>query len=527
MKNTVNLLSDTQESFYFCDLIAKLFDQNQLIPIDIILSYLSSEQILSISFLTTSKLKHIMVENNRPFLASYLKKMYNSTKSVNCNNRNLFKNQIDYFSILMSDRIFEISSYFNMKHIFCKCNKKSFKEEVDTYEEFPFDSDDEDLFSESNEKKKPKKPWDDSNCWVLKNSGLHSKKDIFVQETDLINERKSANLWKRSLKDEILAPIDQTEKNHINVNLAAFIILCINQTNNFEMFDNLSKFIFYRMIGKRLFHKEFGIFSEGIFNAEILSKLTHEKEYIEYEQNVEENDSVNFDVHSDKRCINTRGKLRCVKQQQRHIFTGYFGYSKKIHNLKSLGKMFKSVIIYRDQKKEIEIFKKWKKSVFRMVNSPDIIFDKNPNDTTILANEKYFNELISNLGSNNIWPVNIRWIERSGVKEYTTEMELFANFFIKKNSIFKTVLVQAVNERKYDYLIDEKMYTPEHVNWTNNLFYENFFVDTRTWAERCSEFWKYFEKNEGSNFLKRKIYKKYYFNGDTPPIQEEGYLLYD
>ena len=162
-----------------------------------------------------------------------------------------------------------------------------------------------------------------------------------------------------------------------------------------------------------------------------------------------------------------------------------------------------------------------------MVNSPDIIFDKNPNDTTILANEKYFNELISNLGSNNIWPVNIRWIERSGVKEYTTEMELFANFFIKKNSIFKTVLVQAVNERKYDYLIDEKMYTPEHVNWTNNLFYENFFVDTRTWAERCSEFWKYFEKNEGSNFLKRKIYKKYYFNGDTPPIQEEGYLLYD
>ena len=243
MKNTVNLLSDTQESFYFCDLIAKLFDQNQLIPIDIILSYLSTEQILSISFLTTSKLKHIMVENNTPFLASYLKRMYNSRKSENF----LFKNQIDYFSILMSDRIFEISSYFNMKHIFCKCNKKSFKEEEDTYEEFPFDSDDEDLFSESNEKKKPKKPWDDSNCWVLKNSGLHSKKDIFVQETDLINERKSANLWKRSLKDEILAPIDQTEKNHINVYLAAFIILCISQTNNsvlnqannFGMFDLL------------------------------------------------------------------------------------------------------------------------------------------------------------------------------------------------------------------------------------------------------------------------------------------------
>jgi len=119
------------------------------------------------------------------------------------------------------------------------------------------------------------------------------------------------------------------------------------------MFDNLSKLIFFRMIGKRLFHKEFGIFSEGIFNAEILSKLTHEKEYIDYEQNVEEIDSVNFDVNSDRKCLNTRGKYRCVKQQQRHIFTGYFGYSKKIHNLKSLGKMFKSVIIYRDQKKNI------------------------------------------------------------------------------------------------------------------------------------------------------------------------------
>ena len=153
MKNTVNLLSNAQESFHFCDLISKLFDQNQLIPIDIILSYLSTEEILSISFLTTSKLKHIMVENNRPFLASYLKKMYNSTKSVNCNNRNLFKNQIDYFSILMSYRIFEISSYFNMKHIFCKCNKKDFKDEMDTYEEYHFDSDDDDIFSESSEKK--------------------------------------------------------------------------------------------------------------------------------------------------------------------------------------------------------------------------------------------------------------------------------------------------------------------------------------------------------------------------------------
>ena len=224
MKNTVNLLSNGQESFHFCDLISKLFDQNQLIPIDIILSYLSTEEILSISFLTTSKLKHIMVENNRPFLASYLKKMYNSTKSVNCNNRNLFKNQIDYFSILMSYRIFEISSYFNMKHIFCKCNKKDFKDEMDTYEEYPSDLDDDDIFSESSEKKTPKKPWDNSNCWVLKNSGFHSKKDIFVQETDLINERKSANLWKRSLKDEILAPIDQTEKNHINVYLAPLIL---------------------------------------------------------------------------------------------------------------------------------------------------------------------------------------------------------------------------------------------------------------------------------------------------------------
>ena len=540
MKNTVNLLSGAQESFHFCDLISKLFDQNQLIPIDIILSYLSTEQILSISFLTTSKLKHIMVENNTPFLASYLKRMYNSRKSENF----LFKNQIDYFSILM-DRIFDISSYFNMKHIFCKCNKQEITQKfVKTfeyeYEEFEFISDDDEvIFSEPSEKKKPKKKWDNSNCWVLKNLGFHSKTDIFVQETDLINERKSANLWKRSLKDEILAPIDQTEKNHINVYLAAFIILCISQTNNsvlnqannFGMFDNLSKFIFYRMIGKRLFHKEFGIFSEGIFNAEILSKLTHEKEYIDYGQNIEENDSVNFDVNSEYSSTQPfKGTVKYRKAKQQHnIFTGYFGYSKNIPNLKSLGKMFKSVIIYRDQKKEIEIFEKWKKSVFRMVNSPDIIFDKNFNDTTILANEKYFNELISNLGSNHFWPTNTQWNERSGVKEYTTEMELLANFFIKKTGIYKTVLVEAVNERKYDRHFDEKMYTPEHVNWTNNLFYENFFVDTRTWAERCSEFWKYFEKNYGfsNRTRKRKIYKQNYFNGDSPPIQKEGYLLYD
>ena len=42
-------------------------------------------------------------------------------------------------------------------------------------------------------------------------------------------------MWKRSLKDEILAPIDRTEKNYLNVYLAAFIILCINQTDTFEM----------------------------------------------------------------------------------------------------------------------------------------------------------------------------------------------------------------------------------------------------------------------------------------------------
>ena len=56
----------------------------------------------------------------------------------------------------MSDRIFEISSYFNMKHIFCKCNKMDFVK--DKYEEFEFNSDDDDRFpwresSEKNQKK--------------------------------------------------------------------------------------------------------------------------------------------------------------------------------------------------------------------------------------------------------------------------------------------------------------------------------------------------------------------------------------
>ena len=46
-----------------------------------------------------------------------------------------------------------------------------------------------------------------------------------------------------------------------------------------------------------------------------------------------------------------------------------------------------------------------------MVNSPDIIFDKNFNITTILANEKYFNKLIYSVGSNHFWLTNRQWNE--------------------------------------------------------------------------------------------------------------------
>ena len=54
----------------------------------------------------------------------------------------------------MFTRIFEIKSYFNMKHIFCECNKKDFVDD-NRYKEFVFNSDDDDdIFSDFDEKKR-------------------------------------------------------------------------------------------------------------------------------------------------------------------------------------------------------------------------------------------------------------------------------------------------------------------------------------------------------------------------------------
>ena len=74
------------------------------------------KEIVFISFLATEKLKKIITEDKNPFFSILFKNIYLSKKSPqNFTNVNLFKNGIDYFSILMCDRIFEIISYFNMK----------------------------------------------------------------------------------------------------------------------------------------------------------------------------------------------------------------------------------------------------------------------------------------------------------------------------------------------------------------------------------------------------------------------------
>ena len=118
MKQSIDSLQTPEE--IFCEIISNLNEKNEIKIINNILSYLSPKEIVLISFQTTEKLKKIMTENENPFLPFYLKNIYISKKSPqNFFNLNLFRNQIDYFSILMGNRIFEISSYFNMKHIYC------------------------------------------------------------------------------------------------------------------------------------------------------------------------------------------------------------------------------------------------------------------------------------------------------------------------------------------------------------------------------------------------------------------------
>ena len=491
MKQSIDSLQTPEE--IFCEIISNLNEKNEIKIINNILSYLSPKEIVLISFQTTEKLKKIMTENENPFLPFYLKNIYISKKSPqNFFNLNLFRNQIDYFSILMGNRIFEISSYFNMKHIYCKCNETDFITE---------------------NKKSKDYNWDNSFCWVLKDidqsNRFHSKKDILDQEKNLIQERKSANLWKRTLKKEILAPINQNEKNHVNINLAAFILLCIDIKDVSIMFDNLSKLIFFRMIGKRLFHKEFKIYSEGIFDANVLIELTHEKEFLPFTtptpitfRNTEDINLINFGSKRQiERILFTKP---CFIEK---TFTGYFGYSEKVFDEHSLGEMFKNIIIFRDQKQEMEIYNLWKKSFFRMLFSDCVKFDKNQNNTTILANDTYFdhlseyyeNDVFHNLYPNVIVPKFL---------DYTEELEALANFFIKKDTFLKEVLIEAVNLRMYEN--SNELTELEQINWVCYLNFSNFFVDNRSWEERCLAFWEYKKtKKEKKN---EKKYP-YAFNG--------------
>merc|ERR1712001_543796 len=176
-------------------------------------------------------------------------------------------------------------------------------------------------------------------------------------------------------------------------------------------------------------------------------------------------------------------------------FTGYFGYSEKVFDEHSLGEMFKNIIIFRDQKQEMEIYNLWKKSFFRMLFSDCVKFDKNQNNTTILANDTYFDHLYPNV----IVPKFL---------DYTEELEALANFFIKKDTFLKEVLIEAVNLRMYEN--SNELTELEQINWVCYLNFSNFFVDNRSWEERCLAFWEYKKtKKEKKN---EKKYP-YAFNG--------------
>ena len=51
----------------------------------------------------------------------------------------------------------------------------------------------------------------------------------------------------------------------------------------------------------------------------------------------------------------------------------------------------------------------------------------------------------------------------------------------------------------------------EQINWICNLNFSNFFVDNRTWEERCSAFWNYKKTNREK---KNKKKYPYAFNGE-------------
>ena len=326
-------------------------------------------------------------------------------------------------------------------------------------------------------------------------------------------------------KKEILAPINQNEKNHVNINLAAFILLCIDIKDFSIMFDNLSKLIFFRMIGKRLFHKEFKIFSEGIFDANVLVQLTHEKEFLDFFLDNEENSLVNSRKLQDKLDLNYENfEKNYLRKEQKQFettlftepclvektFTGYFGYSDKVFDGCGLGEMFKNIIIFRNQKTEMKIYKLWKKCLFRMINSDFWMFDRNQNNTTILANDTYFDNLIEYYEEDEYTDLYFSILKRPYPQsiDYTEELETLANFFIKKNSFLKNVLIEAVNLRMYEN--SNELTELEQINWVCYLNFSNFFVDNRSWEERCLAFWEYKKTKKEKKYEKKYPYA---FNG--------------
>ena len=142
-----------------------------------------------------------------------------------------------------------------------------------------------------------------------------------------------------------------------------------------------------------------------------------------------------------------------------------------------------------------------------MLFSDCVKFDKNQNNTTILANDTYFdhlseyyeNDVFHNLYPNVIVPKFL---------DYTEELEALANFFIKKDTFLKEVLIEAVNLRMYEN--SNELTELEQINWVCYLNFSNFFVDNRSWEERCLAFWEYKKTKKEKKYEKKYPYA---FNG--------------
>ena len=77
------------------------------------------------------------------------------------------------------------------------------------------------------------------------------------------------------------------------------------------------------------------------------------------------------------------------------------------------------------------------KSFFRMLYSDCAIFDRNSNNTKILANEAYFENLISFYENDENDLSTLDLLHSQKYSDYTEELEVLANFLLKQ-IVFKS-----------------------------------------------------------------------------------------